>query len=131
MAEPDARTSITSGIVSKARTTTFVSSQSDMFSGNLAPPAKAWMMRARLLMLFEGGNATLARSLDGAFMVYCNIAACILLVVLLAKITKIGEREKHFALIFLICITCRSIAAIAVGNEDCRPTNFEVSRIMG
>jgi len=53
----------------KASLSTRVSSQSDRLNGVGAPGVSAWMMRARLLILFEAGKLTSAwRTWGGSMM---------------------------------------------------------------
>ena len=75
MAVPAAPMSITSGILLRAARITSVSSQCDRFSGVVAPPERAWIIKARLLMLFEAGRLMSASTLFGAVMRYVMLLA--------------------------------------------------------
>ena len=66
MAVPAAMMSITGGMFLRAFTITLVSSQSDRLSGVISPPAKACMINALLLMLFEAGNLMVVSRCLGA-----------------------------------------------------------------
>lgn len=66
MAVPAALMLMVWGMVSKACTTTSVSSQTDRLSGIMLPPERACMINALLLMLFEAGNLMEADSWLGA-----------------------------------------------------------------
>ena len=57
IAVPAAFISTVCGRLFRALSITSVSSQSEMLSGRMSPPAKACIIRARLLMLFEAGSA--------------------------------------------------------------------------
>ena len=57
-----------------ALTITSVSSQTDRFSGSMLPFDRAWIIKARLLMLFDAGSFTVASSREGALRIYCMFA---------------------------------------------------------
>ena len=71
MAVPAAMMSMGSSVCVSALTITNVSSQSDTFFGKSFPPASAWMMRARLLMLLLAGSMVLCRRCSGAVSLIC------------------------------------------------------------
>ena len=72
--------SMTSGIVSKAFSTTSVSSQSLMFFSSKLHPESALIISALFEMLFEAGSVAVTFSVSGPVMVYvvmsCLIFCC-------------------------------------------------------
>ena len=52
---------------------TSVSSHTERFCGSMSPHDSAWMISARLLMLFEAGSAIVALIVWGAVIVYCMV----------------------------------------------------------
>ena len=73
MAVPAAFMSMVSGMSRSASNITSVSSQSDRLSGIMPFPASAFIMSARLLMLFEAGRSIVALIVSGALRIYCIV----------------------------------------------------------